>query len=173
MWTNPQETADLVTLTEEILHGKLYFLCSENDIKKSWDVIKGIIGSAKSSKGSIPKRMMNYSGYDIFDQEKINWFNKFFVDIGPKLASIFPQWQTKFDQYLKPHQTFTGEVNLIDGKLKEALRGLKPNKSLTVFLQINLFPVNLRIMKVFLNYKKDEDVLVTNRPINIISSELF
>ena len=27
MWPNPQETADLVTFTEEILNGKLYFLC--------------------------------------------------------------------------------------------------------------------------------------------------
>ena len=28
MWPNPHETADLVTFTEKILHGKLYFLCS-------------------------------------------------------------------------------------------------------------------------------------------------
>ena len=28
MWPNPQETADLVTFTEEILKGKLHFLCS-------------------------------------------------------------------------------------------------------------------------------------------------
>ena len=28
MWPNPQETADLVTFTEEILNEKLYFLCS-------------------------------------------------------------------------------------------------------------------------------------------------
>ena len=28
MWTNPQEAADLVTFTEEILNGKLHFLCS-------------------------------------------------------------------------------------------------------------------------------------------------
>ena len=28
MWPNPQETADLVTFTEEILTGKLHFLCS-------------------------------------------------------------------------------------------------------------------------------------------------
>ena len=27
MWPNPQETADLVTFTEEILNGKFYFLC--------------------------------------------------------------------------------------------------------------------------------------------------
>ena len=29
MLTNPQETADLVTFTEEILNGKLHFLCSD------------------------------------------------------------------------------------------------------------------------------------------------
>ena len=28
MRLNPQETADLVTLTEEILNGNLHFLCS-------------------------------------------------------------------------------------------------------------------------------------------------
>ena len=28
MWPDPQETADFATFTEEILNGKLYFLCS-------------------------------------------------------------------------------------------------------------------------------------------------
>ena len=28
MWPNPQETADLVTFTEEILNGKLHFSCN-------------------------------------------------------------------------------------------------------------------------------------------------
>ena len=32
MWPNPQETVDLVTITEEILNEKLYFLCSENSV---------------------------------------------------------------------------------------------------------------------------------------------
>ena len=31
MRSNPQETADLVTFTDEILNGKLHFLCSENE----------------------------------------------------------------------------------------------------------------------------------------------
>ena len=30
MWSNPEETADLVTFTEEILDGKLHFLRSDN-----------------------------------------------------------------------------------------------------------------------------------------------
>ena len=28
MWPNPEETADLVTFTEEILNGMIHFLCS-------------------------------------------------------------------------------------------------------------------------------------------------
>ena len=31
MWPIPQETTDLVTYTEEIFNGKLYFLCIENN----------------------------------------------------------------------------------------------------------------------------------------------
>ena len=32
MWRNPQETADFVTFTEEILNVKLHFLCSEFEL---------------------------------------------------------------------------------------------------------------------------------------------
>ena len=28
MWSNPQETVDLVTINKEILNGKFHFLCS-------------------------------------------------------------------------------------------------------------------------------------------------
>ena len=38
MWPNPQETVDLVTFTEEILNGKLSFLC--NDKKELWEGVK-------------------------------------------------------------------------------------------------------------------------------------
>ena len=36
MWPNPKETADLVTFTEEILNGKLRFLCSDY----SYEILK-------------------------------------------------------------------------------------------------------------------------------------
>ena len=36
MWPNPQETADLVTLTEENLNGKLYFLRSTKFFLVAW-----------------------------------------------------------------------------------------------------------------------------------------
>ena len=58
---------------------------------------------AKSTKGSSFPRRMIIDGQEIFDQGKIaNCFNKFFVDIGPKLASMIPESQTKFDHYLNP-----------------------------------------------------------------------
>ena len=58
------------------------------------------IGGAKSTKDSFPKRMI-IDGHKIFNQGKIaNWFNKFFVDLGPKLALMIPELQATFDQYL-------------------------------------------------------------------------
>ena len=74
---------------------------------------------------------MIIDGQEIFDQKKIaNCFNNFFADIGPKLASMISESQAKLDQYLNPHQTFMGEANLTDDEVKEALRSLKPIKSL-------------------------------------------
>ena len=41
----------------------------QNDIEKSWDVIKEIIGVSKSTKGSFPKRMI-IDGQETLDQRK-------------------------------------------------------------------------------------------------------
>ena len=51
------------------------------------------------------------------------------MDTGPKLASITPELQTKFDQYLHLHQSLMDEAHLTDDEIKEALRSLKPNKN--------------------------------------------
>ena len=40
MWPNPEETADLVTFTEEIPNGKLHFLCSALSRKKSFILLE-------------------------------------------------------------------------------------------------------------------------------------
>ena len=121
--------------------------------------MKEIIGGAKSTKGIFPKRMI-VDDQEISDQGKIvNCFSKFFVDIGPKLASMIPESQT----------------NLTDDEVKEALRGLKPNKTpgydnissnvvnetSDIFftpLKQGIFPENLKIAKVSPIYKKDESL---------------
>ena len=40
MWPNPQETADLVTFTEEILNGKLHFSAGFGFIEIEGDIAK-------------------------------------------------------------------------------------------------------------------------------------
>lgn len=50
-------------------------------MKKTLDVVKEIIGRAKLSKDNFPKIMI-MDGHETFDQEKIERFNKFFVNIG-------------------------------------------------------------------------------------------
>ena len=162
-----------------------------------WDVIKEIIGGAIPTKGSFSKRMI-IDGQEIFDQEKIaNCFNKFFADIGPKLASLIPESQAEFDQYLNLEQTFMGEANLPDNEVKGTLRSLKPNKSpgydnissnvvketsdifftplkyiYNLSLQQGIFPENLKFAKVSPIYKKDR-FFTDKLQINISSFVLF
>ena len=56
MWQNPQETGDLVTFTEEILNGKLYYLSS---------VIQFI---------SVVKFAITYSQPLSYRNQSIDWF---------------------------------------------------------------------------------------------------
>ena len=37
MWLNPQDAADSVTFTEEILDGKSHFLCSAFSTLQTWE----------------------------------------------------------------------------------------------------------------------------------------
>ena len=41
MWPNPQFPANLVTFTEQIVNGKLYFLCSERSITEGFENTNG------------------------------------------------------------------------------------------------------------------------------------
>ena len=107
---------------------------------------------------------------------------------------MIPESQTKFDQYLNSYQTVMGEASLTDDEVKEALRSLKPNKSLgydniysnvvneisdifftplkfifNLSLQQGIFPENLKIAEVSPIYKKNEEFLLTNyRPISVL-----
>ena len=65
MWPNPQETADLVTLAEDIRIGKLHFLCSV----VSW--VGGDRGPKTEKK--IPKRQLSRKSDD--------WKKEFFCII--------------------------------------------------------------------------------------------
>ena len=71
----------------------------ENNVKKKWDTIKEVIGKSKLIDKSLPKIMV-IDECEIFDQNKIaHSFNKFFMDIGPKLASSIPSSSKDFKDF--------------------------------------------------------------------------
>ena len=101
----------------------------ENNVKKTWDTIKEVIGKAKLIDNGLPK-MMVIDECEIFDQNKIAYsFNKFFTSIGPKLASSIPSSSKDFKDFLSPVSTNLDEYPLHDEELNEAFNSLKANKS--------------------------------------------
>ena len=72
--------------SKKIYYSRKLENCKQN-MKKTWDTIKQIIGKTKTFKNDIPKRMV-IDGIETFDQNKFaNGFNKNFTEIWPKLAS--------------------------------------------------------------------------------------
>ena len=63
MWPNPKETADLATFTEEILSGKLHFLC----IAKILLCKKSVTGRVSSTAAptAVPKQLCIELVYDL------------------------------------------------------------------------------------------------------------
>ena len=72
----------------------------ENDMKRRWVTIKEIIGFKKSSGTLFPKRLV-VNDLKFFDKKAIaENFNKFFSEIGPKLASKIPHSLIIFEHFL-------------------------------------------------------------------------
>ena len=73
----------------------------KDNIKKTWQVMKEVIGKDKHVNNSPPKHLI-LNNRNIFDQKTIaNSFNECFVNVGPKLAYEIPQSQRSFEVYLK------------------------------------------------------------------------
>ena len=88
--TNPQETADLVTITEEILNGKLHFLCGGNYSAKSKyydDSNKSVVGKMKGEIAGVAieefvglnPKMYSFLVNDNTEHKKAKGVNKNFV----------------------------------------------------------------------------------------------
>ena len=81
----------------------------KDNIKKTWEVIKVIIGKAKMISGNFPEKVI-INGKNNFVKKKFaNKFNNFFVKVGPKLAKKVHRSKSSFESYI-------GSINF---KLKE------------------------------------------------------
>ena len=69
------------------------------DIKNTWKAIRELIGS-KSISSELPTIFVNEGKAFSNEGDIANGFNKFFVDIGPKLANSIPASEKHFSTYL-------------------------------------------------------------------------
>ena len=178
------------------------FLRNKNCMRKTWDMIKMIL-NAKTHKDDFPK-FFTVNGTAVSSHEEIaEHFNKFFTEIGPRLAgqlnsSNLPPFQsyltgkitTKFhfteilpDDLKRIIKKFDAKSTAgHDGISMKIIKLLNDNYISALTLTINqslksgIFPDDLKIAKVLPIYKKDDRALFDNyRPISILPtiSKLF
>ena len=119
----------IVPCSKMILHYK-------DNLKKTWQIMKEVIGKGKLISNSLPKHLI-LNNRNIFDQKTIaNSFNEYFVNVGLKLASEIPQSQRSFEMYLKGSDSSFEEVTLSDEEIKTAFFSLKSGKVLALIYDI-------------------------------------
>ena len=174
---------------------KLYYsnliIKYQNNIKKTWQVIKDVIGKTKSLSNHLPRRLI-IDNNEIYNKKLIaEHFNDFFVTVGPKLADSIPATTRNFETYVNTIPNIMCEYNLSDSEFQNGFFSLKANKSpgfdgisydtvktcfdsvssplkhiFQLSLKNGIFPENLKIDRVTPIFKAGEKSLLTNyRPI--------
>ena len=174
----------------------------KNDTRNTWKTINSILNSSKSKK-DFPS-FFTISGIEVTNEAQIaNHFNKFFVAIGPKLASnLNTTGLPSFESYLSLPTNHSFSFSHIstdylydiikkfdpkptighDGISMKIVKLLERNFIEALTLTINqslnsgVFPDSLKIAKILPIYKKGVDSIFDNyRPISILPaiSKLF
>ena len=111
------------------MHFSKLILKYKNNIKKTWQVIKEAIGKEKYKQQNLPKKIL-VDKISITETESIaESFNKYFTQIGPKLAKDIGTSTKSFNEYIKKHDTTQPEKVISVNELKDAFFSLKINKS--------------------------------------------
>ncbi|XP_065660434.1 uncharacterized protein LOC136084295 [Hydra vulgaris] len=100
---------------------------TNGDIKKSWNIMKEIIGKKNTKTNTLPDRI-------VVDEKEYNdkssiaeHFNSFFANIGPNMASKIQCPNTYFETYLTNQQSELKFNGLDYDELKAAKKSLKNN----------------------------------------------
>ena len=176
------------------LYSSKLILKYKNIIKKTWQIIKEAIGKEKYKQQNLPKKIL-VDKKSITETESIaESFNKYFTQIGPKLAKDIGTSTKSFNEYIKKHDTTQPERVISVNELKDAFFSLKINKStgyddisfnvvkkcfgvlhkplLHIFnlsLQTGIFPDKLKIARVTPLFKGGENYELGNyRPISVL-----
>ena len=100
----------------------------KNDIKNTWKTINEIISNTKNKRKDLPEKLVINFTAVLEKQEIVENLNKYFINIGPNLASEIPNKQG-FEKYLANCNTVTNDVPLTDEEVRNAFYSLKTNKS--------------------------------------------
>ena len=102
--------------------------CKYN-IKKTWGVIKEIIGNKRVANAPLPN-FITMKNREIFDKKEIlETLNSYFVNIGSNLAASIPESKTSFQNYIHYDGLYLSTINSTDLELENAFASLKRNKS--------------------------------------------
>ena len=177
---------------------KMYYsnklLKYKDDARKTWSIMKDIIGKAKISKSFLPPKI-RINNTEIFEKEKIaNEFNQYFTNVGPDLAKHIPTSSTHFEDFIKKTDSLLPVKAISMNEFKEACYSLKTNKSpghddicfnvikqcfgelngplkllFDLSLSSGIFPDNLKIAKITPIFKSgDTEYLGNYRPISVL-----
>ena len=100
------------------------------DSKKTWQIINEVTGRKKASNDTFPKNV-KHNGTMLNDKHKIcTEFNKYFVNVGPNLASKIPQVNSDYKDFLGDSPV----CELLDTELTytefdKSISSLKSNKA--------------------------------------------
>ena len=178
----------------ERTHYQTLLASSQNNLRKSWNVIKDVINKKKK----IPKKSrFQINGKTVENTSQIaEAFNDFFINIGNELDKKIPTTPTKLTHFIPKNYNINlfltpaspDEIDKIIEKLKNCATGwdgipaivIKENKEtlkpalmhiINLSLSNGIFPSELKIANVIPIFKNTNPEEITNyRPVSLLTT---
>ena len=171
------------------------FLQFQGDAKKTWRIMKEVIGKFKLIYSTFPRKTVINKNVIYEERHIANAFNNFFINIGPKLADDIPTTTRSFESYVQNTNQTIKEEPITINELKDAFFSLKINKSagydeisfnvikncfgelcdplkyiFNLSFEKGIFPDRMKIAKVTPDFKRGDSADLSNyRPISALS----
>ena len=181
---------------QKLYYNKMFSEC-KTDLKSTWKLIKEVTCTNKISKHSLPEYFLTNNNVLRKPEEIAQGFNKFFTEIGPKLASKIPKSKTDFKSYLGKKQNNEFKFSeLSEVRILRFIDKMKPKSSfgedcvsskvfkiispviiqplkhlINLSLKTGFFPDELKIAKIIPIFKDSSKHNFSNyRPISLLNT---
>ena len=96
---------------------------------ENWKMLNEIISNTKNKWKDLSEKLVINNTTVAEKQEVSENLNKYFTNIGPKIASIIPKEQRGFEKYLANCNTAMNDAPLTSEEVRNVFYSLKTNKS--------------------------------------------